>query len=257
MRHVSKQHPTWGYEQVCRQLKRKGWDLNRKRAHRVWRDNELGKRPKARRKAQVPGNAENSIWAHPSTAPNDVWAIDFKQERLSSGRKYRVLNVFDEYTRRAVGALVQFSVTSSAVEQFLQSLFRAYGKPRYIRTDNGPEFITQSLADWAASHGIELRAVDVASPQQNGLVEAYHKTMEAELLGLEHFDTILEARTVINNWRQKVYNSDRPHGSLQGRTPNEFMEACRRARRTGDTLPQPTPRRRPRRAGVGSAPAEG
>lgn len=257
LRKISADHRAWGYKLAYRQLRRKGWHVNRKRVERLWRLHGLKAQRPHRRRGRVPGEALNSIWALPATAPNHVWAIDFKHGRLEDGRSFRIFNVFDEFGRRSVGTLVDWSIGSRKVQRYLQGLFRAHGKPRIIRTDNGPEFITQELADWALDKGIELRAVEVASPQQNGLVERFHNTLENELLAWERFPTILEARVVIDNWRIKVYNADRPHSSLNDLTPNEFLLEYRRARRMGEELPQSTPVRSPVRARIRAAPAEG
>lgn len=257
LREISAKHRAWGYKLAHRYLRRKGWVVNRKRVLRVWQLEGLAAQRPRKKRPKLPGDAKNSIWSFPAERPNHVWAIDFKSERLADGRPYRVLNVLDEYTRRSVDTLVDFSITSKKLQDFLQGLFRAHGRPANLRTDNGPEFVTPDLEKWATAHSITLRPVDVASPEQNGLVETFHRTLEREILGLEHFPSILEARTVINNWRVKIYNSDRPHSSLQDLTPNEFLQACRRASRTGDTLPKPTPERRAKRNRATATPVGG
>ena len=258
LRRLSDKNKSWGYDRAYRQLRKRGWVVNRKRVRRVWAD--AGLRPVKPRKhgKKALGSAENSIWNLPCEYPNHVWSLDFIQGRLSSGKPYRVLNVLDEYSRRSLGRVVAFSIGARRVQQELERLFRAYGKPGMIRTDNGREFIADILADWLTGKGVQPRAVEKASPYQNGYVESFHATMRRDLLNWEHFDSLLEARTVIENFCVTTYNDQHLHSSLGGHTPNEFMRAWRAAKRAGE----PTPTSRPRKPPIwaiakGAAPAGG
>jgi putative transposase len=182
LRRLAARHPYWGYKSAYRDLRRRGWVVNRKRVERVWRDQDLKARRKQQSGKKAAGSAENAIWTLPATRPNHVWALDFIGERLESGRPYRVLNVLDEYTRRCLASVVASSIGARRVEQELETLFRAHGRPSIIRTDNGREFIAETLTSWLADQGVEARPVEKASPQQNALVETFHNTMRRELL---------------------------------------------------------------------------
>jgi transposase InsO family protein len=156
---------------------------------------------------------------------------------LRTGKQNRVLNVIDEYTRRSVGCVVEFNITAKRVQDELARLFRAHGIPDMIRTDNGREFIAVVLADWLREKGVEPKAVEKASPQQNGYIESFHSLMDRDLLAWEHFDTLLEARTIIQRWCKKDYNAEHRHGSLYNLTPNRFAHTYWLAKQRGHAPP--------------------
>lgn len=220
---LSGKHPYWGYKSAHRELRRRGWMVNRKRVERVWRDEGLKAHTRRRAGRKAAGSAENAIWNLPARAPNHVWALDFISERLASGRPYRVLNVIDEYTRRGLASIVDTTIGARRVQQELETLFRAHGRPGIIRTDNGSEFIADLLAEWLVDQGVDPRPVEKASPQQNAYIETYNRTMRRELLNWESFDTLLEARVVINAWRGG-YNTHRAHSALCDKTPLQYYK---------------------------------
>jgi putative transposase len=223
LRRLSGKHPYWGYKSAYRELRQRGWLVNRKRVERVWRDQGLKAHTRRRAAKKAGGSAANAIWNLPAEHPNHVWALDFIGERLSTGRPYRVLNVIDEYTRRGLASIVDTTIGARRVQQELEALFKVYGRPGIIRTDNGTEFVAQTLAEWLVDQGVDPRPVEKASPQQNALIETYHRTMRRELLNWESFDTILESRVVINAWRDR-YNTQRAHSSLSGKTPLQYFK---------------------------------
>lgn len=231
LRRLAERHPYWGYKSAHRELVRRGWKVNRKRVERVWREQDLRARRKQASGKKALGTAENAIWTLPAERPNHVWALDFIGERSAGGQPYRVLNVLDEYTRRCLACVVDVSIGARRVQQALEQLFDEHGPPAIIRTDNGREFIAETLTSWLASKGVAARPVEKASPQQNALIETFHATMRRELLNWESFDTMLEARVMIEDWRRR-YNGERQHTSLNDKTPNDFMkEEDRRARK--------------------------
>lgn len=245
LRKLSDKHKSWGYDRAYRQLRKRGWVVNRKRVRRVWAEAGLRATKPRKHGKKALGSAENSIWNLAPEYPNHVWALDFIEPKLASGKPYRVLNVFDEYSRRSLGRVVAFSIGARRVQQELERLFRAYGKPGMIRTDNGREFIADILAEWLTSKGVEPRAVEKASPYQNGYIESFHATMRRDLLNWEHYHSLLEASTIIENFCRITYNDQHLHSSLGGHTPNEFMRAWRTAKKTGSPLPQSRPRKPP------------
>ncbi|WP_366636859.1 IS3 family transposase [Aquisalimonas sp.] len=244
LRRLSRRHKAWGYKMAYKHLRRKGWKINRKRVERVWREAGLTARHVKRRSGKkASGSADNAIWNLPAERPNHVWACDFKTERLANGRPYRILNVIDEYTRRSLGRVVAHSIGARRVQQELTRLFRAHGRPELFRTDNGREFIAESLVQWLSDRGVTAIPVEKASPQQNGLVESFHRTMGRQLLDWERFETLLEAKAVIDDWATN-YNSGHYHQALGDLTPNEFHQACLTALREGHPLPLPQTRTR-------------
>jgi transposase InsO family protein len=145
--------------------------------------------------------------------------------RTREGGALRILNVVDEYTRLSLGCRVARSIGAGQVIEELEQLFERHGKPEVLRSDNGREFIAASLGDWLAEQGVKTAFIEKGSPQQNAFVERFNGTMRNEVLHGEEFDSVLEARVVINQWRE-LYNSVRPHRGLGGLTPAAFAASC-------------------------------
>jgi transposase InsO family protein len=231
MNRLAELHPRWGYRQIWALLVDDGWKVNRKRIERLWRAEGL-RVPPAKAKAsgkRAGGSAENSIWNFPALYVDHIWTIDFISDRTVHGVKFRSFNVLDEYSRYFVGAHVAASIGARAVRAFFEQLFVAEGKPQYLRADNGREFIGEELSAWLADQGVTILFIEKASPQQNAFVERFHRSMRSEVLNVEEFDSVLEARVLIGEWRE-IYNHVRRHRGLGMKTPAAFrVEALRRA----------------------------
>lgn len=232
-------HPRWGYRQIWGLLVDDGWKVNRKRVERLWRLEGLRVPPAKPKKSgrRAGGGVENSIWNFPSLYVDHVWTIDFIEDRTVHGVKFRSFNILDEYTRFFVGAHVARSIGSRSVRAFFAELFAAQGRPKFLRADNGREFIGKPLADWLDDQGVTILFIEKASPQQNGFVESFHSRMRSEALNVEEFDSVLEARVVIGEWRE-LYNNVRRHRGLGLRTPAAFRAEAqeqRAAARMGQT----------------------
>jgi transposase InsO family protein len=230
MNRLAADHPRWGYRQIWGLLVDDGWKVNRKRIERLWRLEGLGVPPAKKNKSKkAGGTAENSIWRFPSLYVDHVWTIDFIEDRTVHGVKFRSFNILDEYTRFFVGAYVARSHGSRSVQAFFAELFATFGKPKFLRADNGGEFVGKELADWLRVQGVTILFVEKASPQQNGFVESFHSRMRSEALNVEQFDSVLEARVVIGEWRE-LYNNVRRHRGLGLQTPAAFRaEAMKQA----------------------------
>jgi transposase InsO family protein len=229
MHRLAEAHPRWGYRQIWGLLVEDGWRVNRKRIERLWRLEGM-RVPPARSKRsgkRAGGGAENSIWNFPSLSVDHVWTIDFIEDRTVHGVKIRSFNVLDEYTRYLVGVHVARSIGSRSVKAFFEQLFATEGKPRYLRADNGREFIGAELAGWLHDQGVTILFIEKASPQQNGFVESFHSRMRSEVLNVEEFDSVLEARVVISEWRE-LYNTVRRHRALGLKTPAVFRAEAER-----------------------------
>jgi putative transposase len=231
MQRLAGLHPRWGYRQIHGLLVADGWKVNAKRIERLWRLEGMGVPPAKSKKfgKRAGGSAANSIWNFPSLYVDHIWTIDFIEDRTAHGVKFRSFNILDEYSRFFVGAYVARSHGSRSVQAFFAELFAAAGKPKFLRADNGREFIGKALAEWLTAEGVTILFVEKASPQQNAFVERFHRSMRSEALNIEEFDSVLEARVVIGEWRE-LYNTVRRHRGIGMSTPAAFRaEAIKRA----------------------------
>lgn len=217
---LAAEHPRWGYRQIHGLLVTDGWKVNAKRIERLWRLEGMGVPPAKSKKfgKRAGGSAENSIWNFPAVHVDHIWTIDFIEDRTVHGVKFRSFNVLDEYSRYVVGAHV---ARSHGVQAFFAELFAIEGKPKFLRADNGREFIGKELDEWLTAQGVTILFIEKASPQQNAFVERFHRSMRSEALNVEEFDSVLEARVVIGEWRQ-LYNNVRRHRGLGMKTPAAF-----------------------------------
>lgn len=223
MNELAAAHPRYGYRRIWALLRTEGWRVNRKRIERLWRL-EGHRVPPRRSQAsgkRAQGSADNAVWNRPAAQPNHIWSYDFMSGRTRDGAALRILNVVDEYTRVALGCRVDRSIGASDVVAELERLFAKHGRPQVLRSDNGREFIAASLLDWLGERGVQTAFIEKGSPQQNPFVERFNGTMRDELLNGEEFDSLLEARVLINNWIDE-YNTLRPHRGLGMMTPAAF-----------------------------------
>jgi transposase InsO family protein len=221
-------HPRYGYRRIWALLRSEGWSVNRKRIERLWRL-EGHRVPPRRSKAsgrRAQGDASSALWALPATAPNDVWSYDFMSARTQNGAPIRILNVVDEYTRVCVGSRVAPSIGARQVRTYLQELFTEHGRPNFLRSDNGREFIAAELTSWLAQQGVTCCFIEKGRPQQNAFVERFNGSMRDEKLNGEEFASVLEARVVLAEWVDE-YNAHRPHRGLGMRTPLQFADECK------------------------------
>ncbi len=211
------QYGRYGYRRITAMLRREGWNVNHKRVERIWRQEGLKvpkKQPKRRRLWLGDGSC---IRLRPQYRDH-VWSYDFVQARTHDGRAFRMLTVLDEYTRECVAIHVARKVKSDDLIARLTELFVYRGVPDYIRSDNGPEFTAEALREWLAKLDVKTLFITPGSPWENGYNESFNGKLRDELLNGEIFDTLLEARVLIEMWR-KEYNEVRPHSSLGYRPP--------------------------------------
>ena len=198
-------------------LNEAGWDVSVSRVARIWRREGLkvpARQPKRRRLWLADGSC---IRLRPER-PNHVWAYDFVEDRTLEGRRYRMLNIVDEFTRECLAIKVARKLTSMDVIETLADLFLLRGVPAHIRSDQGPEFIAQAVKDWITAVGARTAYIERGSPWENGYVESFNARLRDELLNGEIFSTLREAQIIIESWRQH-YNRVRPHSSLGYRPP--------------------------------------
>lgn len=234
-------NPRWGYRMIHSLLVADGWAVNRKRIERLWRL-EGHRVPPARKKRwgnDASGVAANAAWNLPSVHPNHVWSYDFVTARTVDGGPLRILNIVDEFTRECVGSYVARSIGAHDVRRYLERSFARWGKPTFLRSDNGREFTADSLVTWLVDQDVTPAFVEKASPQQNCFVERFNGTMRNELLNGELFHTVTEARVVIADWADR-FNHDRPHRGHRMKTPAAFAAAWIAANGTRNGRPAST-----------------
>ncbi len=216
MKKLSGMYPRFGSRRIRILLQRKHMFLGKERCHRLWVKAGLQVPKKHRRK-----RAGSTMRPLAPTTRNSVWSYDFVYDVCASGQKLKCLTVVDEYTRECLAIDVNGSICSSHVIDVLSRLMRIHGVPRYLRSDNGPEFVSKILLEWAAHESLQLALIEPGKPWQNGTNESFNGKFRDECLSMEWFRNRLEAKVVIEDWRVH-YNHVRPHSSLNYQTPNEF-----------------------------------
>jgi len=207
----------YGYRRVTGLLQAAGWGVNRKRVERRWRREGLQvprRQPKRRRLWLNDGSC---VRLRPARKDH-VWSYDFMAARTSDGRGFRLLTILDEYTRECLAIDGDRRMNSDHVLDRLTGRFTRRGLPEYLRSDNGPEFTAAAVRDWLARIGVATLYIEPGSPWENGYNESFNGKLRDELLNREVFDTLLEARVLIERWRQ-AYHHVRPHSALGYRPP--------------------------------------
>lgn len=213
-------HPRYGYRRIWAMLRQDGGRVNRKRVWRLWRLQGL-KVPQKQHKKRRLGTSANGIVRQRALHRTHVWAWDFIFDRTANGRSIKWLSLVDEYTRECLALEVGRTMTARDCVDVLVELVQMRGVPGHIRSDNGSEFIAQSIRSWLGRSGIGTLYIEPGSPWENGYAESFHSRLRDELLAREIFETVAEARTLATQWRLE-YHHRRPHSSLGYRTPAAF-----------------------------------
>ena len=215
---VATEGARWGCDKLTDRLRRLGQPWNPKRIRRVYR--ALGLTHRRRTKRRVPTRPPQPLDA--PAVLNRTWAIDFMHDRLDDGRPFRTFNVLDEGNREVLAVEVGTSLPSRRVTAILDQLVTLHGRPTALRLDNGPEFIAQPLADWCAAQQIRLGHIAPGKPNQNAYIERFNRTYREEVLDAWLFASLTEARAITADWIT-TYNTTRPHDSLGGVPPLDFI----------------------------------
>ncbi len=209
----------WGFG-LCYLFLRnvKGFLWNHKRIYRIYRELELNLRikPKKRIVREKP-----EPLAVPETF-NTCWSMDFMHDSLGDGRAYRLFNVIDDFNREGLCIDVDFSLPAARVIRALEQIIEWRGKPKAIRCDNGPEYISHELKAWAEEQDIELLHIQPGKPQQNAYVERYNRTVRYDWLGQYLFGKLEEVQNFATQWLW-TYNHERPNMGLGGITPKQKL----------------------------------
>lgn len=224
-------HPTIGFKQSFEQFKKAGKGWNHKRVKRVYVSMQLNIRRRAKRR--LPERVKQ-----PLSVPdqlNETWSLDFVSDSLTDGRKFRILNVMDDFNRESLALEADTSLPALRVIRTLEKIIEQRGKPKYLRTDNGPEFISFLLRQWCALNNIIIIYIQPGRPMQNAYVERKNGSLRRELLNAYLFDSLREVRIMCQEWRT-YYNTQRPHKALHYLTPVKYADQHYRSLNDEQTL---------------------
>jgi putative transposase len=211
----------YGYRRLHILLLREGWRINHKRTYRLYTEENLTMRTKKprRRRSAVQRQARPS-----ATGQDQCWGMDFVADALADGRRFRSLTIVDHFSRESVAIEVGASLTGQHVVEVLRRLNRLGRRPRWITVDNGSEFISKVLDQWAHWHKVQLDFIRPGRPVENAFVESFNGRFRQECLNVNWFTSLADARATIEEWRRE-YNAQRPHSALGGLSPQEFLRA--------------------------------
>ncbi|SFJ78353.1 Transposase InsO and inactivated derivatives [Methylobacterium brachiatum] len=205
---LAEQYKRYGYRKISALLKAAGWLVNDKRVERIWRREGLKVPTKQPKRGLIWDNDGPCLRLRPEYR-NHVWSYDFVEARMHDGRKFRMLNVVDEFTHECLTIRVARKLKAIDVIDVLSGLFILRGAPGHIRSNNGPEFIAKSVQAWITGVGVKTAYITPGSPRENGYVESFNAHLWDEFLNGEIFYTLKEAQIVIESWRRH-YNAVRP-----------------------------------------------
>jgi len=228
---LAAKHKRYGYRMLAAKLAQEGFRVNHKVISRIYSEERLALRRRRPRK-RFPKRGCEDAWC--PIAANQRWSLDFTEDGLSNGVKFRTCNLKDDCTRECPAIDVAFSIPGERVVEMLQHVARERGYPDRLVVDNGPELRGHELGRWAHDHGVELYFIDPGKPVQNAYIESFNGRFRDECLNQHLFSSLDEARAIIEDWRIE-YNDERPHSSIGYRTPTEFA-ATRPRRSTRSSL---------------------
>lgn len=219
LRELAQARPRFGYLRLHVLLRREGWVVNRKRVHRIYREEGLTVRLPRRRKR---ASHLRVVPPRPSQV-NERWSMDFVADTLLDGRRFRALTVVDNWSRHSRLIEPDFTLTGTKVVAALERVAKRTGYPQMITVDNGSEFTSKALDAWTHAHGVRLDFIRPGKPVENAVIESFNGRFRDECLNVQVFVSLHDARQKIETWRID-YNEHRPHGSLGDLTPQEFAE---------------------------------
>jgi len=217
LRELAGERRRFGYRRLTVRLGREGRPVNPKRLYRIYGEEGLAVRRRQRKRLKAAARAPLAL----PVRANQVWTMDFTQDNLASGRTFRTLNLMDGFTRESPRIEVDTSLPGLRVVRVLEDVARERGYPPAIQVDNGPEFVSRVVDQWAFEHRVELHFIAPGKPTENAFIESFNRKFRDECLNENWFLTLPEAREKIERWRRD-YNQVRPHSALGYQTPEEF-----------------------------------
>jgi transposase InsO family protein len=238
---LARRYGRYGYRKIAALLRSTaGWVVNDKRVERIWRREGL-KVPARQPKRGRLWLADGSCIRLRAERPNHVWSYDFVEDRTHDGRKYRMLNIIDEFTHECLAIRIDRKLKAIDVIDVLSDLFILRGVPEHVRSDNGPEFVAKAVQEWISAVGAKTAYIAPGSPWENGFIESFNARLRDELLDGEIFYTLAEAKIIVESWRRH-FNTVRPHGSLGYKPPApEVFIPAMTARATAQPRPATPP----------------
>lgn len=220
LREYADRMPNRGQDEYCKLIRKEGLIWNHKRVKRVYKLMKLNIKRKGKRR--LPNRLKVALEV-PSQM-NYTWSMDFMHDALQGGRKIKVLNMIDDFNREALAIEVDTSICGSRVKRVLDQVIEWRGKPKSIRMDNGPEFVSHELADYCNAKGIEMKYIQPGKPTQNGYIERFNRFFREDVLDAYLFNNLQEVRMLSEEWME-FYNEKHPHESLNDMSPREYLEA--------------------------------
>ena len=219
LRDYARQHPRWGYRRAYVDARNDGWQVNHKKIQRLWVEEGLRVVVKRRRKRV----GVSTVPAVVAKSAGDVWSIDFQFDSTITGKPVKILSIVDEHTRECLGGIVDYSITGLDLAEQLDVLAIDRGTPRALRMDNGPELISNAVAQWASETGRLF--IPPGQPWRNGFIESFNGKLRDECLSINQFYSLNHAKGIIGLWKEE-YNTIRPHSSLGNKTPSVYAGQC-------------------------------
>lgn len=216
---MSEQLPTKGFWEYYGRIRNEGLKWNHKRVKRVY--NKLRLNLRRKKKRRLPAREKRPLQLPEEI--NRMWSMDFMQDSLESGRKFRTFNVIDDFNRESLAIEIDTSLSGQRIVRVLEQTISWRGKPFEIRVDNGPEFLSSAFVNFCQKEKIRIRYIQPGKPMQNGYIERFNKTLRTDVLDAYIFTTLDEVRELIYHWQQD-YNKQHPHQSLGGLSPCEYYK---------------------------------
>ncbi len=217
LQNLAFKHPSYGFRKLFAYLRRAGKSWNHKRVYRVYKLLKLNRKRKGKRR--LPARVKQPLVQQSHI--NQSWSMDFMSDSMVGNRKFRTFNVMDDGSREVLAIEIDTSLSAKRVIRTLQQIIGYRGKPRMIRTDNGPEFTSKDFELWCTDNEIKLQFIQPGRPMQNGYIERFNRLYREAVLDAYLFFELNEVRILTAEWIEE-YNNRRPHESLQNQTPNEW-----------------------------------
>jgi putative transposase len=211
---LARERRRFGYRRLLIFLRREGFVVNHKRLFRIYREERLTVRKRKGRKRALGTRTPMPVPA----SPHDLWVLDFVSDQLDSGRRFRILAIYDVCTRQCLAAIADFSLSGKRVARELDLLIARHGKPKTVGSDNGTELTSNAILSWTAEAGVDWHYIDPGKPVQNAFIESFNGRLRDEFLNETLFTSLAQARAALEEWRRD-YNTVRPHSRIGWLTP--------------------------------------
>ena len=210
-------HPAYGFRKLFHMVRKEGYEWNHKRVYRIYKLLKMNLQRRARKRLPARVKTPLSI----PDQPNQIWSMDFMSDALRCGRRFRTLNILDDYNREVLSIEVSTSIPAYAVVEDLKLVIEQRGRPQQIRVDNGPEFLSHTFISFCNEERIEINYIQPGKPMQNGFIERFNRSYRNEILDAYLFESVREVTELTQEWIMH-YNEKRPHQALNGLTPVEY-----------------------------------